>query len=555
MYISPPMLHNGSDKPRVSLSCRQCQQRKKKCDKNQPCQSCTQYGIECVPISRARLPRGRHASKQNSADLRQRVARLESLTAIPVDFSQPVKHNTSAKNSVETLDSAWSAISEEVLGIRELLDRDSPNPELDFASPGTRPAPQSEAESFDILIYGDASCCVEPSLLAPPSKAVVFALLDIYMHRIDPILKVIHGPSLRMLLLESSGGEPAIQALKSAIFFTALCTLEEQECVDIVGEAKSKTATKFQVATELSLSKAKLLTARNLTVLQAFVIYLVSTSTQSSALFDYIGWNPSEPRSAVSLGTDPYSVDEFARLVRDKYTPFCKDAVPFQRFTRVVAEDMVITLRFLSRRPTHRFYSSGPPPKDDFDILDVALSVLERALQKYTNDGFKPWKWFAWPKWYALAVLLAELCEHKSGPKVDKAWAIAEACFADYGLRVGDSALWAALRKLMHMARTSKALANEDRSKADGSRSRMPLHTTETEDQSRNSDVMDYHTTDIELATIEESQRGSFPSSASEEMDMLSWVNWEAFMEDIANTTELDALNDPFQQPLSFPTT
>lgn len=248
-------------------------------------------------------------------------------------------------------------------------------------------------------------------------------------------------------------------------------------------------------------------------------------------------------------------VDEFARLVRDKYTPFCKDAVPFQRFTRVVAEDMVITLRFLSRRPTHRFYSSGPPPKDDFDILDVALSVLERALQKYTNDGFKPWKWFAWPKWYALAVLLAELCEHKSGPKVDKAWAIAEACFADYGLRVGDSALWAALRKLMHMARTSKALANEDRSKADGSRSRMPLHTTETEDQSRNSDVMDYHTTDIELATIEESQRGSFPSSASEEMDMLSWVNWEAFMEDIANTTELDALNDPFQQPLSFPTT
>lgn len=114
MYISPPMLHNGSDKPRVSLSCRQCQQRKKKCDKNQPCQSCTQYGIECVPISRARLPRGRHASKQNSADLRQRVARLESLTAIPVDFSQPVKHNTSAKNSVETLDSAWSAISEEV---------------------------------------------------------------------------------------------------------------------------------------------------------------------------------------------------------------------------------------------------------------------------------------------------------------------------------------------------------------------------------------------------------------------------------------------------------
>lgn len=248
-------------------------------------------------------------------------------------------------------------------------------------------------------------------------------------------------------------------------------------------------------------------------------------------------------------------VDEFARLVHDKYTPYCKDAVPFQRFTRVVAEDMVITLRFLSRRPTHRFYSSGPPPKDDFDILDVALSVLERALQKYTNDGFKPWKWFAWPKWYALAVLLAELCEHTSGPKVDRAWAIAEACFADYGLRVGDSALWAALRKLMHKARTNKVLANENRTSADGPRTRMPLNITETEDQSRNSDDMDYRSTNVYTAAMDGSQREDFQVAASEEMEMLSWVNWEAFMEDIANTTELDALNDTFQQPLTMPTT
>ena len=195
----------------------------------------------------------------------------------------------------------------QVLGIRELLDRDSPDSEADFAAPGTDSAPQTRAQSFDILIHGDSSCYVEPSLLAPPSKAVVFALLDIYMHRIDPILKLIHGPSLRTLLLESSACEPAIEALKSAIFFTALCTLEEQECVDIVGEAKSKTVNRLRIATELSLSRANLLTARNFTVLQAFVICLVSTPTQSSAIFDYIGWSPSEPRSTISLGIDPRS--------------------------------------------------------------------------------------------------------------------------------------------------------------------------------------------------------------------------------------------------------
>lgn len=248
-------------------------------------------------------------------------------------------------------------------------------------------------------------------------------------------------------------------------------------------------------------------------------------------------------------------VDGFARLVYDKYVPYCKDAVPFQRFTRVVGEDMVITLQFLSRRPTHRFYSSGPPPRDEFDILDVALSVLERALKKYTNDGFKPWKWFAWPKWYALAVLLAELCEHTSGPKVDRAWTIAEACFADNGLRVGDSALWAALRKLMRKARTNRVLASEGNMRADGLHTRMPSKTTETENHYLNSNGMDYGTTDTNMASMEESQQLHSPFPTSEEVEMLSWVNWEAFMKDMVDTTELDALNETFQQPSPMPFT
>lgn len=203
----------------------------------------------------------------------------------------------------------------QVLGIRELLDRDSSDPDLDTVAPETTSVPQSKAERFDILIYGDSSCCIEPSLLAPPPKAVIFALLDIYMHRVDVILKVIHGPSLRTLVLESSACEPALEALRFAVFFTSLCTLEEQECIDIVGEAKSKTAAKFRIATELLLSKANLLTTKNLTVLQAFLIYLVSTSTRSLAFFllNFTDGPSSVQRSAISLGSDPHSGTSWAK--------------------------------------------------------------------------------------------------------------------------------------------------------------------------------------------------------------------------------------------------
>ena len=65
-------------KPR--LSCLACTKKKRKCDKNVPCNACTSNGIVCTGVQRMRLPRGRSArvSKQQAA-LATRVDRIESL--------------------------------------------------------------------------------------------------------------------------------------------------------------------------------------------------------------------------------------------------------------------------------------------------------------------------------------------------------------------------------------------------------------------------------------------------------------------------------------------
>jgi hypothetical protein len=124
-------------------------------------------------------------------------------------------------------------------------------------------------------MYGDSLCYVEPSVLVRHSKAVVFTLLDFYMHRIYPILITVHGLSLRTLLLENFAYTPAQEVLRFGVFFTAVCSLEENESNEIVGEAKSKTLAKFRPDTEPLLSKANLLTTADLAVLQAYVIHLV----------------------------------------------------------------------------------------------------------------------------------------------------------------------------------------------------------------------------------------------------------------------------------------
>lgn len=67
----------------VQLSCQACHRRKTRCDKLVPtCTSCQQSGVACVPVQRARLPRGRaprpiDQNPDKESDLRNRVRMLE----------------------------------------------------------------------------------------------------------------------------------------------------------------------------------------------------------------------------------------------------------------------------------------------------------------------------------------------------------------------------------------------------------------------------------------------------------------------------------------------
>ena len=62
------------------LSCKQCRQRKTKCNKGAPCSACKNAGLNCDVVQRARLPRGRSGKvRDKSTLLETRVARMEDL--------------------------------------------------------------------------------------------------------------------------------------------------------------------------------------------------------------------------------------------------------------------------------------------------------------------------------------------------------------------------------------------------------------------------------------------------------------------------------------------
>lgn len=111
---------------------------------------------------------------------------------------------------------------------------------------------------------------------------VSIKLFEIYLRRIDPLFKVIHRPSLSTHLfkqqqyLNYTHGHPAIEALACSIEYAAVCSLTDEECFAVLGANKSSVISTYHMATELALSRAGLFTRNDVTVLQAFIIYLVS---------------------------------------------------------------------------------------------------------------------------------------------------------------------------------------------------------------------------------------------------------------------------------------
>ena len=107
-------------------------------------------------------------------------------------------------------------------------------------------------------------------------------LLQLYRCRVDAVFKVVHWPTA-INEIESSHPDteygsqsPAIQALEFAMYFAAACSVTDFDSEILLPEAKWSLVQRYRRATEVSISKANFFRYPDLTLLQAFVIYLVS---------------------------------------------------------------------------------------------------------------------------------------------------------------------------------------------------------------------------------------------------------------------------------------
>lgn len=165
-------------------------------------------------------------------------------------------------------------------GLKDILDRTSEDDARAI----------EEVNAFDAQLFSQPawnSCLTGPDPLGVDlgqygAPLVKSHLCQIFLRQVDPLFKVLHGPSLSAYLIEGKQyfdyepGHPATEALAAAVYYAAACSLTEEQCLSIFGVKKEPVVARYRLASETSLIKAGFVTTNDLTVLQAYVLYLVS---------------------------------------------------------------------------------------------------------------------------------------------------------------------------------------------------------------------------------------------------------------------------------------
>ncbi|KAI1388758.1 fungal-specific transcription factor domain-containing protein [Hypoxylon trugodes] len=289
MSNRPSRLSSPRHRPRPR-SCMECYRRKLRCDRTQACSNCTVADVECVytdePIRRDRK------SKHRNEELVDRIAALErlvyqllaqnSLREYREESQEPPREGESsatqqppghllADNHGKTrllTDTFWGRPSKELGSLNGSLGGNS----VHYLT-----SPFSGSLSYENFLFPQAAPQIHIAI-AKPDLSQIRQLWGIYVQNIDPIIKVLHKPSIDRYLNDISLGRdmfnPETRALMLAICYAAVSSMPSSQArIELGCDCENLTAS-FRIAVEKALSDAHLLQTHDLRVVQAFSIFL-----------------------------------------------------------------------------------------------------------------------------------------------------------------------------------------------------------------------------------------------------------------------------------------
>lgn len=173
----------------------------------------------------------------------------------------------------------------QIHGLRDVVESGLGHVEQDSAQ-APDPAQSGEGDMAPIGLLGLPSPSAALGLEKTPCSidpSVQSRFCQVYLSQVDPIIKILHRPSLESWMIQGKGyfgypdGHPSLMALSSAVCFVAASSLTEGKCQTSFQTSKSSLVSVCRRQCEVAIERSGLLSTRDINVLQAFVLYLVSS--------------------------------------------------------------------------------------------------------------------------------------------------------------------------------------------------------------------------------------------------------------------------------------
>ncbi|KAL4745746.1 hypothetical protein BDW72DRAFT_198337 [Aspergillus terricola var. indicus] len=249
-------------------SCLECRRRKIKCDRSHPCSYCVKVRISC------KYPALRRAGEDN--DALSRVASLESkIVALEKRLAEVEEPSLSGSAPHSKLsarhggDNRGHGTNYSEFGAARIQE------EM-HEPPNSPPAPTAGTRS-SMLLQPQAPVDLE---LYRPTSNTIAALWQRYLEVVDPVLKIFHTPTVQMLVFQAIQGrnklDLASECLLFAIYYATVAAMTPSTRESDLEKDRMNLLRRYRTATENTLSRLNLLDATDMTVLQAFTIYLIT---------------------------------------------------------------------------------------------------------------------------------------------------------------------------------------------------------------------------------------------------------------------------------------
>ncbi|PMD31717.1 hypothetical protein L207DRAFT_558487 [Hyaloscypha variabilis F] len=295
-------------------SCLLCSRRKIKCDKQDPkCSNCTKSHADC--IYQAPPPPQRHRKRQADEDLIARLNHYEELLrSHKIDFKpsttvltpqsvqdehvkrSPSHHSLKALDTVSHTNGRLRDGQEHSV-YSSSVDWETRSPWASLSNELRNPPilRLPRLEDGQTLINGSPKrpLGMEAFLLTQvsqeqrhPEPRHIFRLWQIFVENVNPLTKILHVPTFQQRIFEVSWNIPSIskptQAIMFAVYTLAIGSLSPSDCLKLFDQDKNTLFEQYRKSTVQSLIAAELSSTRDIEVLQAFVLFLLSDPESDS---------------------------------------------------------------------------------------------------------------------------------------------------------------------------------------------------------------------------------------------------------------------------------